>query len=127
MHCSQLSPLPQFLRLSYIIVYAGALVLFEYGFAGAIIYLKRLDSSEFAVTYNLILVYIIVGSIFNAYIFSFAIITLLNWSEQINPSIGIRFNYLKRALETAVLMFHRVMGFNSVRGQLDLTEDVLEH
>lgn len=117
----------QILRVVYLIAYTGALVLFEYGFTGAIIYLKRVDSSEFEVTYNLILVYIIVGTIYNAYILSFAVIALFTWCEQINPALGSKIVPIHRAFVVAIGCFHRLMGFDSNLQQQDLSEDVIKH
>lgn len=129
MRTKSLNRMPSFkvLRVLYLVAYTGAIALFEYGFTGAIIYLKRIDTSEFVVSYNLIVVYVIVGSIFNAYIISFAVITLLTWCEQVNPKLGGKFVSFKRVLQTVVMLFHRVMGFNSDSGQLDLAEEVIEH
>jgi hypothetical protein len=112
--------------LIYLISYASALGLFEYGFAGAIAYLRRIDSSHYVVTHNLITVYIIVGSIFNAYILTFAIIALLTWLEQQHPAIASKCISLKKCLQMAVMMFHRVMGFSSNVQQLNLSDDVIK-
>lgn len=117
----------QILRLVYLIAYTGALVLFEYGFSGAIIYLNRTNSTEFEVTYNLILVYIIVGTIYNAYILSFTFISLFSWCDQINPALGTKLKPIQSVLVVAVGCFHRVMGFDSNRQHQDLSEDVLKH
>lgn len=78
-------------------------------------------------SYNLILVYVVVGSIFNAYILAFGVITLLGWVDQISPSLGSKCAPMKRVLEFGVSSFHRVMGFNSEQRLLDLSEGVIEN
>lgn len=78
-------------------------------------------------SYNLILLYVVVGSIFNAYILSFGVITLLSWVDQISPSVGSKCIPVKRALEFGVSSFHRAMGFNSEQRLLDLAEGVIEN
>ena len=104
----------------------GALLQFQYAFVGAITYWKRTESDDSELIENMMVMYIVLGSVFNTYIFVFAVITLMNWLEQINPDAGQKLVTLKKALLVLIKSFHRVLGFTSNQSQFDLSEDVIE-
>ena len=104
----------------------GALLQFQYAFVGAITYWKRTDSDDSELIENMMMVYFALGSVFNAYLFVFAVVTMLNWLEQINPGAGQKLMTLKKALIVLIKSFHRVLGFTSNQSQFDLSEDVIE-
>ena len=111
-------------RAAYFAISACALFAVEYGFAGALYYLMLEQDKD--MIRSLMIVYVSVGALFNAYIISVAATTLFFQCEQSNPSAGGKVvKRLMRGLEKAVTLFHQLLGFNEDMA-LDLSDDVDE-
>lgn len=112
------------IRAAYFVISACAFFAVEYGFAGAVYYLALEPDKD--MIRSLMIVYVSVGAIFNAYIMSVGVTTLFSKYEQFSPSAGCK--VVKRfmlCLEKAVTMFHQLLGFNEDMA-LDLSDDVDE-
>ena len=111
-------------RVAYIVISACALFAVEYGFAGAVYYLMLEHNKD--MIRSLMIVYVSVGAVFNVYIASVAATSLFLHCEKFSPSAGGKVvNRLMRGLETAVSLFHQLLGFNEDMA-LDLSDDVDE-
>ena len=98
----------------------------EYGFVGAVYYLTLDIKDDYRMIQSLIIVYVAVGAIFNAYVLSVAAIALFSSYDKRfnrlsllpgNRSTRLH-NIMKKIaqfLQIAVTLFHRLLGFNADR------------
>lgn len=116
----------QSLRFVYILVIAVAFCVAEYGFVGMVSFLMLESKHDYRMIRSLVIIYVCVGSIFNAYVLSVGAISLFKRYDK-------RFNGLKWLggdsrhtchdmiekivgfLEMVVKMFHGILGFNAER------------
>jgi len=114
------------LRLTYTFISAVTLLFVEYGFYGSATYLSVEQPSNAETIRSLTIVYVVVGSIFNAYIVSVASIAVLaRYQQQCNSSNDCQPTVISSLLgivDLGVKLFHRLMGFN-VDGANVLTQD----
>ncbi|KAL7550183.1 hypothetical protein ACHAWF_013456 [Thalassiosira exigua] len=107
------------LRLVYILVSAVALLSFEFGFIGTIHFLLLPNKDDYRMIHSMIIVYVCVGSIFNAYILSAVVIALFSsydkrkrrdWlSTNHNTILHNMMANVIVVLEAGVKLFHRVI------------------
>ena len=125
------------LRFVYMLVSALAFLSFQYGFFGAVYFMTLENKQDFRMIRALVIIYISVGSVFNAYILS--VVTIASWAKydkQYNrlhwladdrPSTARRLTKKwVRFLEVVVKGFHRVLGFNADKSVGRETSDLAE-
>ncbi|KAL9186896.1 hypothetical protein ACHAXT_010616 [Thalassiosira profunda] len=125
------------LRFVYMLVSALAFLSFQYGFFGAVYFMTLENKQDFRMIRALVIIYISVGSVFNAYILS--VVTIASWAKydkQYNrlhwltddrPSTARRMTKKGvRFLEVAVKGFHRILGFNADKTVDHETNDLAE-
>ena len=111
-------------RAAYLVISACALFAVEYGFAGAVYYLMLEHDRD--MIRSLMIVYVSVGAIFNAYIVSVAITTLFSQYEKLSPSAGGKVvKFFMKGLQNSVTLFHQLFGANEDMA-LDLSDDIDE-
>jgi hypothetical protein len=114
----------KYVRVAYIMISVCALFAVEFGFSGAVYYLM-LESGKDMI-HSLMIIYVSIGAIFNAYIISVATTTVFFKYEKWSPiTCCTLLNRPMICLEKAVKMFHQLLGFNEDMA-LDLTDDVNE-
>lgn len=128
------------LRFFYFLVIVVAFCVAEYGFVGMVHFLMLESKHDYRMIRSLVIIYVCVGSIFNAYVMSVGLISLFKRYDK-------RFHQLKllggeshhlchdfiekivRFLEVVVKMFHGILGFNAERtvnqNMVDVTEEFL--
>ena len=123
----------QALRLVYVMVSIAAFLSVEYGFFGAAYFLTLEGKNDSRMVHTMIILYVCVGAIFNAYILSVVAIALFNgydkrfngltWlSDNRRTFVHRTFKRLIHSLELAVELFHQLLGFNEDR-IVDVSEE----
>ncbi len=112
----------QGLRVVYFLVIAGAMLAAEYGYFGSIYFLTLENKYDYRMIRSLVVVYVCVGSIFNAYILAVAVISLFRRYKRLTgylltedhetASHGI-VERIVHFLEVIVKLFHSLLGFNA--------------
>jgi len=122
------------LRGMYRMVSVIAALAVEYGFFGAFHYLTLESKYDYRMIRSLIIVYVCVGTIFNLYVFSVAVVALfskydkrfngLNWLvENRHTTLHGIIKKVIWFLDKAVKLLHRLLGFNADRS--DISEEFL--
>jgi hypothetical protein len=112
------------LRFVYILVVVVALLTAEYGLYGAVYFLTYEKRDDYSMIRSVVLVYVCVGAIFNAYILSVAMIMFCSTFERLRIIVW--------CLEESVKLFHAFLGFNADRTvdhfdqSVDLSEEYLK-
>ena len=128
------------LRIVYSLVSATAFLSFEYGFFGASHFLALENKHDYRMIRSLVIIYVVVGTIFNLYVLSMASIALfsrydqrfygLNWlAENQHTFLHSMVKKAVGVLKMAVKLFHSILGFNADRtvdqGTVSISEEIL--
>ena len=135
--------LRQVMRLVFVLANIVAFLSFQYGFFGTVYFLTLDQKDDFRMIRSLIITYVAIGAVFNAYMISVAAIALFsrydkrynaNWlAGHRHTGHTILHNAVEKMiqfLEITVKLFHGLLGFNADRsvdqGINDLQDNFLK-
>jgi hypothetical protein len=120
----------QILFFVFLLGHVFALISAEIGIFGMIYFFAYDTSNQYGMIRSLVIAYICVGAIFNAYILSAGIIALFSTNGSIDEHACAKIiRLIVLVLKMAMSMFHSCLGFNEDRtvddGVFTISEEVL--